>query len=123
MNTTLQQQPYEPNATKKWLMDAVGIMVFHLGSIAESIKELVVKSSRPKLRIKGKEIIMVEDLAIGLGKSTRTFRRLRSEGKLSYWVSKDGHTVFVTQDQFEEYILNNFVTIHSEINNAPKSPA
>lgn len=123
MNTILQQQPYEPNATKKWLMDAVGIMVFHLGSIAESIKELVIKSSRPKLRIKGKEIIMVEDLAIGLGKSTRTFRRLRSEGKLSYWVSKDGHTVFVTQDQFEEYILNNFVTIHSEINNAPKSPA
>jgi len=104
-------------------MDAVGIIVFHLGSMAESFKELVTKSGRPRLHIGGKEIIMVEDLAIGLGKSTRTFRRLRSEKKLSYWISKDGHTVFVTQDQFEDFIYSNFVTVPKEIINAPQDSA
>lgn len=123
MNTTLAPQPHEPNATKKWLMDAVGIIVFHLGSMAESFKELVTKSGRPRLHIGGKEIIMVEDLAIGLGKSTRTFRRFRSEKKLSYWISKDGHTVFVTQDQFEDFIYSNFVTVPKEIINAPQDSA
>uniref|UniRef100_UPI0025B56E31 hypothetical protein n=1 Tax=uncultured Muribaculum sp. TaxID=1918613 RepID=UPI0025B56E31 len=77
--------------------------------MTESLKEIAEKSGKAKLKYKGKEIIMLEDLAIGLNKSPRTFRRLRAEKKISYWSSKDGHTVFVTQDQFDDYITNNFV--------------
>ena len=109
MNTSPPPQYPESEPFKKWIMDAVGTMVFLLGSMTESLKEIAEKSGKAKLKYKGKEIIMLEDLAIGLNKSPRTFRRLRAEKKISYWSSKDGHTVFVTQDQFDDYITNTFV--------------
>ena len=86
MNTSPPPQYPESEPFKKWFRDAEE------------------KSGKAKLKYKGKEIIMLEDLAIGLNKSPRTFRRLRAEKKISYWSSKDGHTVFVTQDQFDDYI-------------------
>lgn len=129
MNTTPPKQPGEPTPYRKWVMDAIGMVINLLSSIAGSLKEIMTKSGRPRLKLHGKEIIMFEDLAFGLNKSTRTLRKLRSEGKMSYYISNDGRTIFLTQDQFEKYIENTYqcVTADSsetaEINNAPKSPA
>lgn len=109
MNTSPPPMYPESEPFKKWMMDAIGTMVFLLGSMTESLKEIAEKSGKAKLKYKGKEIIMLEDLAIGLNKSTRTFRRLRAEKKIKFWSSKDGHTVFITQDQFDDYIARNFI--------------
>lgn len=104
MNTTPPRQPGEPTPYRKWMMDAIGMVINLLSSIAGSLKEIVAKSGRPRLKLHGKEIIMFEDLAFGLNKTTRTLRKLRSEGKMSYYISNDGRTIFLTQDQFEKYI-------------------
>ena len=65
MNTSPPPQYPESEPFKKWIMDAVGTMVFLLGSMTESLKEIAEKSGKAKLKYKGKEIIMLEDLAIG----------------------------------------------------------
>ena len=64
MNTSPPPQYPESEPFKKWIMDAVGTMVFLLGSMTESLKEIAEKSGKAKLKYKGKEIIMLEDLAV-----------------------------------------------------------
>lgn len=129
MNTTPPRQPGEPTPYRRWIMDAVCIMINLLNCIAGSMKELVSKSGRPRLSLNGKEIIMFEDLAFGLNKTTRTLRKLRSEGKISYYISNDGRSIFLTQDQFEKYIEKSYQlvaeesSVAQEIINAPESSA
>lgn len=129
MNTTPPKQPGEPTPYRRWIMDAMSMVINLLNSIADSMKELVTKSGRPRLKLHGKEIIMFEDLAFGLNKTTRTLRKLRSEGKISYYISNDGRTIFLTQDQFDKYIETSFQCVgdeaseNQELINAPQDSA
>lgn len=104
MNTTPPRQPGEPTPYRKWMMDAIGMQICLLNDISNSLKEIVTNSIRPRLRFKGKEIIMFEDLAIGLNKTIRTLRKKRANGEMEYYISEDGRSVFMTQEQFDTYI-------------------
>ena len=106
------QPPVNAQPYQKWIMDTFGVALFLLSKIANSLAELVSKTNRVRLSYKGKTIIMVQDIAIGLNLSTRTIKRYRSDEKLKYYLSLDGHTVFTTQEQFDEFIEKNFV--HSD---------
>ena len=50
MNTSPPPQYPESEPFKKWIMDAVGTMVFLLGSMTESLKEIAEKSGKAKLK-------------------------------------------------------------------------
>ncbi len=104
------------------MMDTMTIVVYLLNSIANSMIKLVKKSNKPQLSYKGSTIIMLEDLAIGLNKTTRTIRKMRAEGKMEYYISNDGRTIFMTQDQFDDYVLQNFVNVTRD-NYRAASPA
>lgn len=108
-NTTPPQKPNEPTPYRKWMMDALGIVIFILNRMAASLAELVRKTAKTRLLYKGSEIIMLEDLSIGLGISGRTVRRYGSDGKFEYYASKDGRRSFLTQEQFDRFIENNFI--------------
>lgn len=92
----------------KWMTDTMGIIVYLLNSIASSLKKIVTRTGRPRLTYQGHEIIMLEDLAIGLNRTPRTLRNLRSEGKIAFYVSLDGRTIFLTQKELDEYIEKNY---------------
>jgi len=63
------------------MMDTMTIVVYLLNSIANSMIKLVKKSDKPQLSYKGSTIIMLEDLAIGLNKTTRTIEKCELKGK------------------------------------------
>ena len=114
MNTRPPDQPKDTTPYHKWMMDTLTIVVYIMNSIADSLKKLVTKSGRQPLKFMGKEIIMLEDVAIGMNKTTRTLRTIRADGKLDYYVSEDGRTIFVTQDQLDEYFSKHFTNTHRE---------
>ena len=87
MNTKPPDQPRDTTPLSKWMMDTMTIVVYLLNSIANSMIKLVKKSNKPQLSYKGSTIIMLEDLAIGLNKTTRTIRKMRAEGKMEYYIS------------------------------------
>lgn len=122
MNTKPPDQPRDTTPLSKWMMDTMTIVVYLLNSIASSMIKLVKKSNKPQLSYKGSTIIMLEDLAIGLNKTTRTIRKMRAEGKMEYYISNDGRTIFMTQDQFDDYVLQNFVNVTRD-NYRAASPA
>lgn len=122
MNTKPPDQPRDTTPLSKWMMDTMTIVVYLLNSIASSMIKLVKKSDKPQLSYKGSTIIMLEDLAIGLNKTTRTIRKMRAEGKMEYYISNDGRTIFMTQDQFDDYVLQNFVNVTRD-NYRAASPA
>ena len=99
MNTKPPDQPRDTTPLSKWMMDTMTIVVYLLNSIR-----------------------MLEDLAIGLNKTTRTIRKMRAEGKMEYYISNDGRTIFMTQDQFDDYVLQNFVNVTRD-NYRAASPA
>lgn len=111
MNTTPPPQPKDMRPFSKWMMDTASIVVYLLNSIADSLADIVEKSNKPRLSFKGSPIIMMEDIAVGLNKTTRTLRKMRSSGKMEYYISEDGRTVFMTQAQFDDYVLNNFAKV------------
>ncbi len=47
---------------------------------------------------------------------------MRAEGKMEYYISNDGRTIFMTQDQFDDYVLQNFVNVTRD-NYRAASPA
>lgn len=108
-NTTPPAKPNEPTPYRKWMMDAIGIVIFILNRMAASLTELVRKTSRTRLSYKGSEIIMLEDLSIGLGISGRTVRRYGNDRRFEYYSSKDGRRSFLTQEQFDRFIEDNFI--------------
>lgn len=122
MNTKPPDQPRDTTPLSKWMMDTMTIVVYLLNSIASSMIKLVKKSNKPQLSYKGSTIIMLEDLAVGLNKTTRTIRKMRAEGKMEYYISNDGRTIFMTQDQFDDYVLQNFVNVTRD-NYRAASPA
>ncbi|MBF0731777.1 hypothetical protein [Bacteroides acidifaciens] len=122
MNTKPPDQPRDTTPLSKWMMDTMTIVIYLLNSIANSMIKLVKKSDKPQLSYKGSTIIMLEDLAIGLNKTTRTIRKMRAEGKMEYYISNDGRTIFMTQDQFDNYVLQNFVNVTRD-NYRAASPA
>lgn len=122
MNTKPPDQPRDTTPLSKWMMDTMTIVVYLLNSIASSMIKLVKKSNKPQLSYKGSTIIMLEDLAVGLNKTTRTIRKMRAEGKMEYYISNDGRTIFITQDQFDDYVLQNFVNVTRD-NYRAASPA
>lgn len=113
MNTLPPTQPGEPTPYRKWIMDSISTVIHILNSIADTLKAILSKMGRQKLNIGGSEIIMLEDVAIGMNKSPRTFRKFRADGKLDYYISADGRTVFVTQEQFEAFISRNFLKVEA----------
>lgn len=122
MNTKPPDQPRDNSPFSKWMMDTMTIVVYLLNSIAGSMIKLVKSSDKPQLSYKGSAIIMFEDLAIGLNKTPRTLRKMRAEGKMEYYVSHDGRMIFMTQDQFDDYVQRNFVNITRD-NYRAASPA
>lgn len=94
---------------RKWLIQCGGIAVGLLNKMVEHLAEIARKSSNTRLYFRGQEIIPIEILSQKFGVTTRTLRRYRSDGKLEYYISKDGRTVFVTQTQFDKYIEDNFI--------------
>ncbi len=113
MDTRPPTQPGEPTPYKKWIMDSITTVIYILNSIAETLKAILSKTARQRLKIDGSEILMIEDIALGMSKSPRTFRKFRAEGKLDYYISNDGRTVFMTQEQFEQYIKRNFQKVEA----------
>lgn len=111
MNTTPKPQPKDTGPFSKWMMDTASIAIYLLNSIADSLAKLVRNTGRPRLTYKGSAIILMDDLAVGLNKTTRTLRKIRADGKMEYYVSNDGRTVFMTQAQFDDYIIRNFVNV------------
>lgn len=89
-------------------------LFYLLKKIIELLIELVKKTKRPVLKYKGKEIIPIERIAIDLNLSPRTIQRYRAKGAIEYYVSQDGHTIFVTEDQFDAFIESYF-TLSTEL--------
>lgn len=94
---------------RKWLIQCGSIALGLLKNAVEHLSEIARKSSSTRLYFRGQEIIPIELLSQKFGVTIRTFRRYRSTGKLEYYISKDGRTVFVTQSQFDKFIEDNFI--------------
>ncbi len=117
-NSTPPPKPLIGNSPfQKWMMDAIGIIIHLLSRIAKSMAIKAGDGKRVKLRYRGHEIIMFDAITQGLNISNRTAQRYRQSGKMKFYVSKDGRTVFTTAELFDEYIDENFVRSDSlEIN-------
>lgn len=109
-DTTPPPKPTIGNSPfQKWMMDAVGIIILLLTRIVKSLAVKPDVAKRTRLCYRGREIIMFDAITQGLNISNRTAQRYRQSGKMKFYVSKDGRTVFTTTELFDEYIDENFV--------------
>lgn len=64
----------------------------------------------PALFYKGERIIHLDDFADGLHLTKKTVRKYRDDGKLEVFESVTGNIAFVTQEAFNNFIDNNFIS-------------
>ncbi len=103
------------------MMDTMTIVVYLLNSIANSMIKLVKKSDKPQLSYKGSTIIMLEDLAIVLTKRPEQSEKCEPRGKWNTISAMMTHHIH-DQDQFDDYVLQNFVNVTRD-NYRAASPA
>ena len=64
----------------------------------------------PSLSYKGQRIIPLDDVTAGLGITKRTMRKYRDEGKIEIYESLTCGVSFVTQEAFNDFIDNHFIS-------------
>lgn len=107
--STQQNSNEMPSTVYGLVSKAVPAVLGTLNRMAGLLAELVAKKSKPRLFYRGKEIILFDDLTTVLKIHPRTSQRYRSSGLIEYYVSRDGHTIFMTSEQLDRYFDTNFV--------------
>jgi hypothetical protein len=64
----------------------------------------------PELFYHGKRIISLDDVTLGLHISKKTMRKYRDEGKIEIHESLTCGAAFVTQEAFNDFIDNHFIS-------------
>ncbi len=64
----------------------------------------------PEFFYHGKRIISLDDVTLGLHISKKTMRKYRDEGKIEIYESLTCGAAFVTQEAFNDFIDNHFIS-------------
>ncbi len=64
----------------------------------------------PALSYKGQRIIPLDDITVGLGITKKTIRKYRDKGKIEIYESLTCGAAFVTQEAFNDFIDNHFIS-------------
>ncbi len=64
----------------------------------------------PSLLYKGQRIIPLDDVTAVLGITKKTMRKYRDEGKIEIYESTTCGAAFVTQEAFNDFIDNHFIS-------------
>lgn len=80
--------------------------------LLEMLKWMMTKQP-PAMKIRGRAIFQPIHVMALFGFSVRKFQRIRSDDEMEYMISSDGQTIFIYEDQVQDYIDRTFISSRS----------